>query len=198
MDLPDIKEIRENMANKRVMHDEERNVDGATSKVDLSESSVWGKDDDESVNESAEELAADAAMDRAKSLRRGADEEAVLFEGRTGEEEDALDASTEEEIDALKVNLMQDDAPANARDGSGRVVDDVAEEQIAEFTEVGADLSDEGVLQVTPGRDDTSEVLRRHHPNTEVGRADAVVEGNVEDVRSERLDERHVDEGTAG
>jgi hypothetical protein len=51
---------------------------------------------------------------------------------------------------------------------------------------------------VVPGRDDTSETLRRHHPNTDVARADAVVEGNLDEPRDEEVGERMVDEGTAG
>ena len=177
--------------------DKERNTGVTHTEVDLSESSVYGKDEDEPVVGSADDLATDATIDRLESITGGADQPA-LYEGRLGRRVEAFDASTEEEVDALKVNLMQDEARDNARDGSGRIVDDVAEEQLAEFTEVGPDLEDVGVLQVSVGNDDTSAVLRRHHPNSEIARADAVVEGNVEDVRSERLDDRHVDEGTAG
>jgi hypothetical protein len=108
-----------------------------------------------------------------------------------------LDASTEEEVDALKVNLLQEDERASARDGSGRVVDEVAEETMARFTEVGPFAGDRGAESVTPGRDDTSRTLRRHHPNTEIARAEDVVEGNLDEPRQESRVDRKVDEGTA-
>ena len=108
-----------------------------------------------------------------------------------------LDASTEEEVDALKVNLLQEDERASTRDGSGRVVDEVAEETLTRFTEVGPLAGDRGAESVTPGRDDTSRALRRRHPNTEIARAEDVVEGNVDEPRQEELMDRKVDEGTA-
>ena len=165
--------------------------------VDLTESSIYGQDDDEQEVGSVDDVATEVAIDRLEAITGGADEPAI-YEGRLGRRVEALDASTAEELDALEVNLMQDDARPNSRDGSGRIVDDVAEEQLAEFTEVGPDLDEEGAMPVAPGRDDTSAVLRRHHLNTDVTRADAVVEGNVEDVRSEEHGDRHVDEGTGG
>jgi len=70
---------------------------------------------------------------------------------------DELEASTEEELDALQVNLNQDDDPYGGQDGSGRVSDDVAEEQIAAYTEVGPMAEDRGGISVVPGREDTSE-----------------------------------------
>jgi N utilization substance protein A len=108
-----------------------------------------------------------------------------------------LDASTEEEVDALKVNLLQEDEHPRVRDGSGHVVDEVAEEKMARFTEVGPLLADRGAESVTPGRDDTSKVLRRHHPNTGIVRAEDVVEGNLEEPREEGRGERKVDKDTA-
>lgn len=110
----------------------------------------------------------------------------------------ALDASTDEEIDALELDLTQEDERSNSRDGSGLIVDDVAEERLAEFTEVGPDLPDEGVLSVVPGRDDTSKILRKHHPNTVGARSEAIVEGNLDEPRDEEVGERMADEGTAG
>src|SRR5579871_2272498 len=104
-----------------------RNVD-----VDLSESSVYGKN----AEEGAEEM---------EPVADGID-------GRIDDQETGgvgLDPSLDEEIDALKLDLTQeDDLPG--RDGSGRVVDDVAEERLAEFTEVGRDLEDEGAESEVP------------------------------------------------
>ena len=73
----------------------------------------------------------------------------------------------------------------------------LAEEEIARFTEVGPMQPDQGVVSVEPGRDDTSRVLRRHHPNTGIARAQDVVEGNLDQPRDEEVMERKVDEGTA-
>jgi len=109
-----------------------------------------------------------------------------------------LAATTEEEVDALKVNLLQDDEPSSTRNSSGRVVDDTAQERLARFTEADPMQGDIGVVSVEPGRDDTSRVLRRHHPNTTIARSDAVVEGNLDEPMDETIMERKVDEGTAG
>ena len=107
-------------------------------------------------------------------------------------------ASTEEEVDALRVNLTQDDYPSSARDSSGRVVDDSAQERLARFTEADPMQGDIGVVSVEPGRDDTSRILRRHHPNTTIARSDAVVEGNFDEPMDEIIMDRKVDGGRAG
>lgn len=110
----------------------------------------------------------------------------------------ALNASTDEEVDALRVDLMQDPRGRDTRDGTGKIVDEVAREHMAGMTEVGPELDDKGVVSAVPGRDNPSGILRRHHPNTEVARAQDVVEGNLEEPRDEGRMERKVDEGTAG
>lgn len=108
-----------------------------------------------------------------------------------------LEASTEEEVDALKLDLVQEDERPSARDGSGRVVDEIAEAEVAKFTETGPMQEDRGAESLVPGSDNTSNALRRHHPNTEVARAEDVVEGNLDEPRDESRVERKVDEGTA-
>ena len=123
-------------------------------------------------------------------------EEGTPAGGLTAREKDELDASTEEQIDALTVNLYQDDDRPDARDGSGRVVDEVAEERLAEITEVGPMLDGEGAESLDPGRDDTSAVLAEHHPNTEIARSEAVIEGNLDETRDEIRVDSKVDEGT--
>ena len=143
---------------------------------------------------------ADAAnLDRLEAISGGADEDdpRLLLDPDLSHEADKLDAATEEEVDALRVNLAQDGGESHTTDSSGRVVDDTAEEEIARFTEVGPMQPDQGVVSVEPGRDDTSRVLRRHHPNTGIARAQDVVEGNLDQPRDEALMERKVDEGTA-
>jgi N utilization substance protein A len=108
---------------------------------------------------------------------------------------DQADAEAEEEIDALQLGLTQEDERPNARDGSGRITDEVAEERLAEVTEVGPLLDEEGAEALVPGREDTSAVLAEHHPNTEIARAEAVVEGNLDEPRDERREDVKVDEG---
>lgn len=114
-----------------------------------------------------------------------------------GEDIHKLDATTDEELDALKVNLRQEDERPNVRDGSGRVVDELAEEEVGKFTEVGPLQDDRGAVSAMPGRDNTSETLRQHHPNTSLARAEDVVEGNLDEPRDDVIVERKRDEGTA-
>lgn len=128
----------------------------------------------------------------------GGAEQPLAYGGELSRETAKQKASTEEEVDALRVNLTQDDdSRHNTRYGTGVVADDLAQDQIAGATEVGPMLDDKGVNSLVPGRDNTSSVLRRHHPNTENARAQNVVEGNLEEPRDEGRMDRKVDEGTA-
>jgi transcription termination/antitermination protein NusA len=163
--------------------------------VDLKESSVYG--DDKTESSRSDDFATDKAIDRLELITGGADEP-VIPEGELGQQFDELDASTEEELDALQVNLLQEDERPNSRDGSGLIVDDSAEEEIARFTEADPNTDDRGAISVEPGRDDTSSVLRRHHPNSSLADSDAVVEGNLDEPMDEAVEDRKVDEGTAG
>jgi hypothetical protein len=165
--------------------------------VDLNESSVYGDDKSSTDSNLSDDFATDTALDRLELITGGSDEP-VIPEGELGQKFDELDASTEEELDALQVNLLQEDERPNARDGSGLIVDDSAEEQIARFTESDPMIGDRGVVSVEPGRDDISNVLRRHHPNTAIADSDAVVEGNFDEPMDETNEDRKVDEGTAG
>ncbi|MBV8673092.1 MAG: transcription termination/antitermination protein NusA [Acidobacteriaceae bacterium] len=81
-------------------------------------------------------------------------DEAELRKARESEE-----VSLAEEEDALRLDLTQEGEEPVAQDGSGIIADDVAEEQLAEITEVGPDLDTEGAKVVTPGRQDTSRKL---------------------------------------
>ncbi len=110
----------------------------------------------------------------------------------------AEEVSTDEEIDALQQDLTQSGEESVSEDGSGLIADDVAEERLAEVTEVGPDLDEEGAESVAPGRQDTSEVLAAHELNPELARDEAVVEGNLEEVKDEETGDRKVDEGTGG
>jgi N utilization substance protein A len=94
----------------------------------------------------------EAASDAASTENR--DDEAELRRARAAEE-----ASLAEEEDALRLDLTQEGEEPAAEDGSGIVSDDVAEEQLAEITEVGRDLDTEGAKAVAPGREDTSKKL---------------------------------------
>jgi hypothetical protein len=164
--------------------------------VDLSESSVYGHEENNEAPAAGNDIATESLLDRLEDITGGAGEDPGLYEGELGQRVDELDASTEEEVDALKVNLLQDDALPDLRDGSGRVVDDVAEERIAEYTEVGPMQPNMGGQALEPGRDDTSAELRSHHPNTEVARSEDIVEGNIEDEpRDEMVQDRKADGG---
>jgi hypothetical protein len=165
--------------------------------VDLSESSVYGKDDSTQDSGRSDDFATDTAIDRLELLTGGADEPEIP-EDELGQKFDELDATAEEEVDALRINLEQEDERPDSRDGSGLILDDSAEERIARFTEsdpMGADI---GAISVEPGRDDTSAILRRHHPDTSIADSDAVVEGNLDEPMDETIEDRKAGEGTAG
>jgi len=101
----------------------------------------------------------------------------------------SFDVSTEEELDALEVNLVQDSVLGNSRDGSGQISDDIAEEEIAKSTEVGPAVDDRGAISVEPGYQDTSEMLRRHRLVPRGGNdSDAIVEGNIDQPLDEGLE----------
>ena len=140
----------------------------------------------------------DSTEERIEVLAEGAEGRAQMEADGLSKELDELAATTDEELDALRLNLVQEDERPNSRDGSGLVVDEAAEERIARFTEADPNQTNLGAWSVEPGRDDTSEILRRHHPNTSIARSDAVVEGNIDEPMDESVDERKVDEGTAG
>lgn len=165
--------------------------------VDLKESSIYGDDNSTTDSNLSDDFATDTAVDRLELITRGADEP-IIPEGQLGQKFDELDACTEEELDALQVNLMQEDERPNARDGSGLILDDSAEEQIARFTESDPTVEDRGEISVEPGRDDTRRILRRHHPNSAVADSDAVVEGNLDEPMDETNVDRKAGEGTAG
>jgi hypothetical protein len=145
-----------------------------------------------------EDLGNESDFERVEVLAAGAEDRDDIEEDGLGEKLNELAVTTEEEVDALRVNLLQDDELPSTRDSSGRVVDDTAEERLAPFTEADPMQPDIGVVSVEPGRDDTSRVLRRHHPNTTIARSDAIVEGNLDEPMDETITERKVDEGTAG
>ena len=108
------------------------------------------------------------------------------------------EAQSAEQIDALEQDLTQSgEETVNSRDGSGLISDDVAQERLAEVTETGPMLDEEGAESLFPGREDTSATLSEHHPNDEVARSEAVVEGNLDETRDEIKHDVKVDEGGA-
>ena len=175
-------------------------VPAGRQQVDLSESSVWGNAEENPADRDNALANGDAAtedtIDRLESITGGADEPEIP-EGELGEQFDELDASTAEELDALEVNLLQDDELLDSRDGSGRIVDDIAEERIGKLTETGPFEDSQGTLSVSPGSDDTSSTLRRHQAKTDAARSDAIVEGNIDAPQDEIKSDSKVDEGTA-
>jgi len=146
----------------------------------------------------AQDAGGDGTLERVEVLAAGAEKQEDIERDGLGEKLAELAVTTEEEVDALRVNLLQDEEPFSTGDSSGRVVDDSAEERTARFTEADPMQPYLGVVSVEPGRDNTSEVLRKHHPNTEAARSEAVVEGNLEEPMDETIGERKVDEGTSG
>ncbi len=96
----------------------------------------------------------------------------------------AEEASLDEEIEALDQDLTQSEEEPESADGTGVIRDDVAEETLAELTEVGPDLDEEGAEAVSPGNEDTSAILAEHETRPEAD-DDAVGEGNVEEVKDE-------------
>jgi hypothetical protein len=145
-----------------------------------------------------DELDNETDVKRIEVLASGAESSDDIDEDDISQKLSELAATTEEEVDALRVNLVQDDYPPSTRDSSGRIIDDTAEERLARFTEADPMQGDVGVVSVEPGRDDTSRILRRHHPNTTIARSDAVVEGNLDEPMDETIVERKVNDGTAG
>jgi len=109
---------------------------------------------------------------------------------------DAEAASAEEQVDALRQDLTQSGEEPVSEDGSGRISDEVAEERLAEITEVGPALDSEGAEAVVPGREDTSERLAELETNPEAGEDEDAVEGDVEEANEEEVGEKKVDEGT--
>lgn len=166
-----------------------------TGKVDLTESSVYGNDD--ANLDASTDTVDDGVINRLEEVAGSVDDEPGIYEGELGRKMEDLDASTEEEIEALEINLLQDDDTAGISGGTGRISDDLAAERMAGITEVGPTLADKGVVSVTPGRDEPGDILRQHHPNTEVARSEAVIEGNLDEPRDEVRNDRKADEGTA-
>lgn len=144
----------------------------------------------------AGEPSSESNVDRLEVVGGDADRPQTLG-GDLAREQAAYAASIEEEIDALRVDLTQDARGRDTRDGTGRIVDELAADRMAGLTESGPELEDKGVVSAVPGRDNTSSVLRQHHPNTGIARAQDVVEGNVEEPRDEARMDRKVDEGAA-
>jgi len=137
------------------------------------------------AEQAAEASAAEAPVAEGETA---AEAEVAVAEKATDAEAAALkaeEASMDEEIDALEQDLTQSGEDSVSEDGSGLINDDVAEEELAEITEVGPDLDEEGAESVDPGREDVSETLARHQVNPKLDEDEDVNEGNVEEVKDE-------------
>jgi N utilization substance protein A len=78
-------------------------------------------------------------------------------------------ASSEEEEDALRLdNEENSEVIPDNRDGSGRIVDEIAAQRMEKLTESGEDVGEFGVEILEPGRDDTSAALRRNRPKADL------------------------------
>jgi transcription termination/antitermination protein NusA len=81
-------------------------------------------------------------------------------------EAEAIEAAqTDEQLAALELNNReQGDSAGTPNDGSGPIHDEVAAERLEELTESGPDIGEIGVLDVEPGRQDTSRTIEEHGP----------------------------------
>jgi N utilization substance protein A len=97
------------------------------------------------------------------------------------DEQAAIEAAqTDEEIDALTQDLYQAGEEGVSPEGSGLISDELAEERLAELTEEGPGLDEEGAASLDAGDRDVSEQLVKHRTT-----ADGVGEGNVEESKDE-------------
>jgi N utilization substance protein A len=119
-------------------------------------------------------------------------------ESSIARESEKFDASIDEELDALEVNMTQDgDEFRDSDDGSGLIDDELAEERVEDLTEVGPDVEYKGLVSADPGRDDTSATLRRHYANAGRARDEEVPEDNLDEPRDEVITGRDIDEDSA-
>src|SRR5579864_4428525 len=88
---------------------------------------------------SSGDVADAATIERLEAIAGGADEDdpRLLLDPNLSREMSKLDATIEEEVDALRVDLVQDGGVSRTTDSTGRVVDETAEEELARFTETG-------------------------------------------------------------
>lgn len=129
----------------------------------------------------------DSTEERIEVLATGAEGRYDMEADDLSQRLDELAATTDEEVDALRINLQQEDERPDSRNGSGLVADDTAEERVARLTEADPRQTNQGALSVEPGRSETSEILRRHHPNASIAHSDAVVEGNFDEPMDESV-----------
>lgn len=138
----------------------------------------------------------DSRLERVELLAADAQARADLEAEGFGEDLAQLAVTTEEEVDALRINLLQGDEPAGTRNSTGRVVDKRAEERIRRFTGSDPIKADLGAAGVEPGHDNTSEVLRIDHHDASIRRSEALAEGNLEEPIDESVSDSRKDEGT--
>lgn len=157
----------------------------------------WGCSNPSPLEEfTSVDLGADSNLERVEVLAASAQNQNIEQEG-LGEKLAELAVTTEEELDALRINLLQEDERAQTRDSSGRVVDDAAEERIASFTESDPMQGDLGAASVEPGRDNTSFLLCENQPNLSIDHSDAVFEGDLDESMDETAAPEQ-DEDTSG
>jgi transcription termination/antitermination protein NusA len=91
----------------------------------------------------------------------GEEQPAVKAGEASAATEEAIErAQSDEELDALQLNLEQTgDGTAIDEDGSGPIRDDIAAERMEELTESGENSGDIGVFEASPGQQDTSHKL---------------------------------------
>jgi N utilization substance protein A len=137
-----------------------------------------------------EDVVTGAGEDNERAPNR-TDLEALEEDASLDEERAKADAELGEELDALRV----DDADGtnedpDTRDGSGRIVDEIARERMEELTESGREVGEVGVLPQDAGNDDTSARLRRQNPaKSPLPGGEAEEEAVLPDAQPQRDDE---------
>lgn len=134
-----------------------------------------------------EDLRDDSTLEQVELLAAGAEENDDIDGDGLGEKLAELAVTSDEEVDALKINLLQEDERPDSEGGSGLIVDDEAEERIARFTEADPREANLGAISVDPGLDNTSNLLRRHDRKEERAHSDAVIEDNLDEPMDETI-----------
>ena len=123
-----------------------------------------GDDKVESAVLGREDVVTGAGEDNERAPSRQ-DLDALEADASLDAERAKSDAELGEELDSLEAdNTGSGEEIPDQRDGSGRVVDELARERMEELTESGKDVGEVGVLPQDPGRDNTSARLQRNNP----------------------------------
>jgi N utilization substance protein A len=98
------------------------------------------------------------------------------------------DAETAEEIAGLQQDLTQEGKETASEDGSGVIHSELAEEAVAEYTESGAALDEDGAEPVAAGSEDVSRTMEEHARHAEGVASSEVDEAAFADVADTETD----------